>query len=120
MGVVQLWNVLQGEGLVESLSGSVPEEHRRLVDEVDGKVLAVDLSVWIMQATAQTALFELFTPEEAAIKVCLERVSSRGGPSKMVLLAMAFSVDRSQSTPARRWLARRSRCSGCATAACQS
>lgn len=41
---------------------------------VAGKAVAVDLSVWLMQATNQIATEGLFTDEGRAVKVVFERV----------------------------------------------
>lgn len=46
MGVKQLWNLLQGEGLVERRQGISDGDLPPIVREVDGKVVAVDLAMW--------------------------------------------------------------------------
>ena len=72
MGVKQLWQLLKNADLVESWDASnVPA----LAQELDGKVLAVDLSMWLMQAGEQTALQAHMDTTEAAAKVAIERVS---------------------------------------------
>ena len=76
MGVKTLWQLLEAEGLLAHWRGSDAQEHRLIVEEVEGKVVAVDLAMWIMQARESGALAEHFTPEEAAAKVALERVRS--------------------------------------------
>lgn len=44
--------------------------------EVEGKVIAVDLSVWLVQATTQTALYEAYgSPHAACLKIVFDRVS---------------------------------------------
>jgi flap endonuclease GEN len=73
MGVNQLWKLLEESGLVDRLQGTDPSDHAALVAEVEGKVIAVDLAMWIMQARESGALSEHFSPEEAAAKVAFER-----------------------------------------------
>ena len=48
----------------------------QIAREVEGKVIAVDLSFWVVQASTQPALQELFrnSPSEACLKVVFERV----------------------------------------------
>ena len=47
--------------------------------EVEGKVVAVDLAVWLVQATTQPALYENYaSPQAACLKVVFDRVSGRG------------------------------------------
>ncbi|GAB4815602.1 hypothetical protein N2152v2_002648, partial [Parachlorella kessleri] len=73
MGVKQLWQLLQGEGLLVKRFGSNPDDYPHLIREVDGKVVAVDLSMWAMQADQQLALLPHFSREERCIKVAFER-----------------------------------------------
>lgn len=49
MGVNALWQLLHAEGLVEHYSGSSTEDHRQIVDDVDGLAVAIDMGVWVMQ-----------------------------------------------------------------------
>ena len=73
MGVKQLWKLLKNADLVENWDAStVPA----LAQELEGKVLAVDLSMWLMQASEQVALTPHFNLAEGAAKVAFERVSS--------------------------------------------
>lgn len=47
MGVNQLWKLL--DGVLERRSGGgSAEDYAELVREVDGKAVAVDLSVWVV------------------------------------------------------------------------
>lgn len=74
MGVKQLWSLLQGERILEKTQGANPEAHLDIVHEVDGKVIAVDLAMWMMQADQQQALLPHFSKEERCVKVAFERV----------------------------------------------
>jgi hypothetical protein len=76
MGVKSLWQALIGADLIEQWNGQTPTAMPALAAELDGKVLAVDLSMWVMQAGEQAALTPYCTQEEAAAKVAFERVSS--------------------------------------------
>eukprot|EP00798_Chlamydomonas_sp_ICE-L_P018300 gene18300-24760_t len=72
MGVGHLWSVLQGMGAVSELLGQT--HHEQVVDEVDGKVIAVDLSTWVMEAFHQTNLRDAFQdPLAQALKMTFER-----------------------------------------------
>jgi flap endonuclease GEN len=50
-----------------------PAAHPTILDRVEGKVLAVDLSLWIFHAVSQPELAELFSPEGQVAKVVFER-----------------------------------------------
>lgn len=74
-----LWVSLSKGCAVQSLNGSVPEEQARILAEVENKVVAVDLSAWIMQAQTQPALLEHYnSPFARALKVVFDRVSWLG------------------------------------------
>lgn len=74
MGVKQLWPLLNNYGVVEKWDAAADATAvRRLAEEVDGKVIAVDLPMWVMQATEQTELGPHFSTESAAVKVAFER-----------------------------------------------
>lgn len=76
MGVQNLWKALEKGGAVEKLEGSQAGQHERIVDAVEGKVVAVDLSAWLMQAQSAPALLEHFdSPYARAVKVVFDRVS---------------------------------------------
>lgn len=49
MGISSCWKLLHDEGVVERYNGGRAEDHARIVEAVDGKAIAVDLSMWIMQ-----------------------------------------------------------------------
>lgn len=49
-------------------------QHAHILQLVSGAAVAVDLSVWLMQATNQVATEALFTEEGRAVKVVFERV----------------------------------------------
>jgi hypothetical protein len=74
MGVAHLWQSLGHSGAVEAFSGATPQGHARLLGEVQGSAVAVDLSTWIMQAATQPALQEHYaTPTARALSVVLSR-----------------------------------------------
>jgi flap endonuclease GEN len=73
MGVKQLWPLLEEANVVERWSGSDPASLRSLAAELEGSVVAVDLSMWLMEATTQGALAPHFSPVESAAKVAFER-----------------------------------------------
>lgn len=78
MGVQNLWKTLSKGGAVEVLEGQQPGHHARIVEAVANKVVAVDLSAWLMQAQTQPALREHYDSDYArAVKVVFDRVSTR-------------------------------------------
>jgi len=78
MGVQNLWKTLSKGGAVEVLEGQQSGHHARIVEAVANKVVAVDLSAWLMQAQTQPALREHYDSDYArAVKVVFDRVSTR-------------------------------------------
>jgi len=76
MGVANLWQSLGHCGAVEAFSGATPDGHARLMAEVQGTAVAVDLSPWIVQAATQPALQEHYaTPTARALHVVLWRTA---------------------------------------------
>ena len=74
MGVAGLWKLLRSQGLVTEYNGS-EGQHPDIVQLVAGKVIAVDLSLWVFQARFEPNLRQNFTSESAACaKVAFERV----------------------------------------------
>jgi hypothetical protein len=53
MGVQNLWKALAKGDAVQSFDGSKPGEHAAIVEAVEHKVVAVDLSAWLMQVGAR-------------------------------------------------------------------
>lgn len=88
-----LWKALGPA--VEALDGSQPGQHDRIVEAVENKVVAVDLSAWLMQAQTQPALLEQFDSDYArACKVVFERVRcccAVGGWYSLLALGVAGS-----------------------------
>ncbi|KAK9866620.1 hypothetical protein WJX84_011606 [Apatococcus fuscideae] len=76
MGFKEIWNLLRSEGWLTELAGV--DDHLQIAKEVEGKVIAVDLSFWVVQASTQPALQEVFrnSPSEACLKVVFERVNN--------------------------------------------
>lgn len=73
MGVKQLWPLLEEADVVVRWNGADPASLAALASELEGTVLAVDLSMWLMQATEQGALAPHFSAVESAAKVAFER-----------------------------------------------
>lgn len=46
MGVKHLWRTLERGAAVEVLDGGVGEQHDQILEELEGAVVAVDLSAW--------------------------------------------------------------------------
>ena len=79
MGVQGLWKLLQEEGMVERYSGGVGGGAQAAVAAaVEGRAIAVDLAMWVMQAE-QAVLQQHFSQEERCMKVAFERVRRLGG-----------------------------------------
>jgi hypothetical protein len=49
MGVTNLWKTLKEIGAVENSEGVDAETHAQIARELNGKVIAIDLSPWLMQ-----------------------------------------------------------------------
>jgi hypothetical protein len=76
MGVSNLWKALDKGGVVSVLNGGHPTDHAEIIQELENKVIAVDLSAWLMQAQGQMALVEHFaSPQARCLKVVFDRVS---------------------------------------------
>lgn len=76
MGVSQLWSLLKSLGNVQSISAS-DGAHTTIVQEVQGRAVAVDLSGWVVQATCQPDLAQAFNdPDSQALSVSFNRVST--------------------------------------------
>lgn len=74
MGVSELWSLLKSVGVTKFWSGG-EGTHAIIVTEVEGKSIAIDLSAWIVQATCQPNLVEVFSdPGSQALIVTFNRV----------------------------------------------
>ena len=79
MGVQQLWANLRQAGVVQELS-SADKEDLQIVEALDSTAVAVDASIWVVQATLQPNLTEFFrSPTARALKVCFDRVRRSPG-----------------------------------------
>lgn len=79
MGVKHLWRVLERGGAVEVLDGGDAAQHEQILDELEGTVVAVDLSAWLMQAISQPALTQVYFSDHACVlKVVFDRVRAAG------------------------------------------
>ena len=65
--------LLRAQGLVETIEAENRAAHPDLRNRVSGKTVAVDLSIWIFEATTQPATADLFTPSGQVAKVVFER-----------------------------------------------
>jgi hypothetical protein len=55
---------------------------REVASQLEGRVVAVDISLWVCQATQHTVLMEVFDNEDAsAVKVCFDRVMFPANPA---------------------------------------
>lgn len=75
MGIPQLWQTLRQGGAMFDLSGK--ENEAEIAKAVDGLAIAVDVTIWVLQANLQPSLAEVFTNTTSrALKICFDRVSS--------------------------------------------
>ena len=58
---------------METIEAEDRDAHPDLLRRVRGKTVAVDLSIWIFEATSQRELAEIFTPAGKVAKVVFER-----------------------------------------------
>jgi len=80
MGITHLWAYLRQAGLVVELAGK--ESEKEIAQTVDGLTVAVDISIWMVQAALQPSLAEVFdSPTARVIKVCFDRVSAPSTPN---------------------------------------
>ena len=88
MGVSELWSLLKSVGNVQSISAS-EGAHTTIVQELQGRAVAVDLSGWVVQATCQPDLAQAFNdPDSQALSVSFNRVSA--GTLALILLAASL------------------------------
>ena len=62
--------------IIEADRADDPAAHPTILERVEGKVLAVDLSLWIFHAVSQPELADLFPPEGQVAKVVFEKQAS--------------------------------------------
>lgn len=81
MGVSELWSLLKAVGNVQHFLGS-EGAHSTIVQEVEAKSVAVDLSAWIVQAICQPELAQAFGhPDHQALSVSFNRVCPSRKPT---------------------------------------
>ena len=81
MGVSELWALLKSVGNVQYLTGN-EGAHTAIVQEVQARAVAVDLSGWVVQATCQPDLAQAFNdPDSQALSVSFNRVSAAANTS---------------------------------------
>jgi hypothetical protein len=79
MGITKLWADLRQAGLVVELNGK--ECEKEIAHTVDGLTIAVDVSIWMFQASMQPNLAEVFeSPTARVLKVCFDRVGVHSIP----------------------------------------
>lgn len=73
MGVQNLWKVLENGNAVTKLRGDT--QFNQIAAAVENKVVAVDLSAWLMQAQTQPAMLAHYDSDYArAVKIVFDRV----------------------------------------------
>lgn len=79
MGVSDLWNLLRSEGMVREYNCETDGQlaQKKVAEKLEGKIVAVDVSLWTCQALTQAALQEVYPTEEArVVKVAFDRVQT--------------------------------------------
>ena len=75
MGVSELWSLLKSIGNVQSISAS-EGSHAEIVQNVEARAVAIDLSAWVVQAMCQPDLAQAFGhADDQALTVSFNRVS---------------------------------------------
>ncbi|BDA47624.1 probable flap endonuclease GEN-like 1 at N-terminal half [Coccomyxa sp. Obi] len=77
MGVSELWSLLRSEGMVREWNCETDGQKAQKVvaEKLEGKVVAVDISLWTCQALTQGALKEVFeSDEQRVVKVAFDRI----------------------------------------------
>lgn len=74
MGIPVLWQILRKHGLVHELGGDSPERVVDVAEVVAGQVVALDLSMWLMQGLHQPQLASTYGRSGAPLKVVFDRV----------------------------------------------
>ena len=74
MGITHLWPTLRSIDACDEWRGA--SETVDMVAQIDGKAIAVDITIWMCEAMTQPALKEVFDSDTACVlKVCFDRVS---------------------------------------------
>lgn len=100
MGIPVLWQILRKHGLVHELGGDSPERVVDVADAVAGQVVALDLSMWLMQGMHQPQLTSTYGRDGAPLKVIFDRVCNHSHhsharasvPRPQVLNMLRFGV----------------------------
>lgn len=77
MGVNSLWKWFSSNGMLEECRGD--EANAKVVSSLQDAVLAVDLSGWILQASKQQTLMEMYNLQMCK---CLPVLIGRVGPQR--------------------------------------
>ena len=88
MGVSDLWTLLRSEGMVRESNCETDGQlaQKVVAEKLEGKVVAVDVSLWTCQALTQGAIMDVFPSEEArVVKVAFDRVNTSNPYSKILL-----------------------------------
>lgn len=78
MGVSELWSLLRSEGMIREWNCETDGQkvQKVVAEKLEGKVVAVDISLWTCQAFTQGVLKEVFeSDEQRVVKVAFDRVS---------------------------------------------
>lgn len=78
MGVSELWSLLRSEAMVREWNCETngQKAQKVLAEKLEGKVVAVDISLWTCQAFTQGVLKEVLeSDEQRVVKVAFDRVS---------------------------------------------
>lgn len=78
MGIPALWQILRKHGLVHELGGDSPDRVVDVANAVAGTVVALDLSMWLMQGMHQPQLTSTYGRDGAPLKVVFDRARTHG------------------------------------------
>lgn len=85
MGNPQLWKYLSQQGAVKKVKGEDCNGHNRMIRELEDKMVAVDLSCWLMQASTNSELAKTInSPASRCAKVVFDKVG--GGIANVALI----------------------------------
>ncbi|CAL8471936.1 g11478 [Coccomyxa elongata] len=77
MGVSELWSLLRSEGMIREWNCETDGQkvQKVVAEKLEGKVVAVDISLWTCQAFTQGVLKEVFeSDEQRVVKVAFDRI----------------------------------------------
>lgn len=84
MGNPQLWRYLKDQGALKSVKGGERNCQLKMLQELEDKLVAVDLSCWLMQASTNCELAKTFhSPASRSARVLFDRVRCCEHPCKI-------------------------------------